>query len=99
MKPSIIVIGGSAGALEPLQEIFGSLPAELPAAIFVVIHLAATTPNVLDDVLRRPGLPVVLSSDVCPEYREYPRTSTAVVTTAMAIPTMPKTLPRIEVVG
>jgi N-methylhydantoinase A len=26
-----------------------------------------------------PGMPIVLSSDVCPEYREYPRTSTAVV--------------------
>jgi N-methylhydantoinase A len=26
-----------------------------------------------------PGIPVVLSSDVCPEYREYPRTSTTVV--------------------
>ncbi len=26
-----------------------------------------------------PGMIVVLSSDVCPEYREYPRTSTAVV--------------------
>ena len=26
-----------------------------------------------------PGMPVMLSSDVCPEYREYPRTSTTVV--------------------
>jgi N-methylhydantoinase A len=33
------------------------------------------------DVIERvcPGVPVILSSDVCPEYREYPRTSTAVV--------------------
>ncbi|MGD9942241.1 MAG: hydantoinase/oxoprolinase family protein [Burkholderiaceae bacterium] len=26
-----------------------------------------------------PGMPVILSSDVCPEYHEYPRTSTAVI--------------------
>ena len=33
-----------------------------------------------DAILRAaPGTPVVLSSDVCPEYREYPRTSTTVV--------------------
>ncbi|MCC7426343.1 MAG: hydantoinase/oxoprolinase family protein [Alphaproteobacteria bacterium] len=33
------------------------------------------------DAIQRacPGLPVVLSSDVCPEFREYPRTSTSVV--------------------
>jgi len=30
-----------------------------------------------------PGVPVVLSSDVCPEYREYPRTSTTVVNTVL----------------
>ena len=29
------------------------------------------------------GLPIVLSSDVSPEYREYPRTSTAVVNTVL----------------
>lgn len=33
------------------------------------------------DLIRQaaPGVAVVLSSDVCPEYREYPRTSTTVV--------------------
>jgi N-methylhydantoinase A len=30
-----------------------------------------------------PGIPVVLSSDVCPEFREYPRTSTTVVNTVL----------------
>lgn len=30
-----------------------------------------------------PGMPVVLSSDVSPEYREYPRTSTTVVNTVL----------------
>jgi N-methylhydantoinase A len=30
-----------------------------------------------------PTMPVVLSSEICPEYREYPRTSTAVVNAAL----------------
>jgi N-methylhydantoinase A len=42
-----------------------------------------------------PGLPVVLSSDVCPEYREYPRTSTAVVN-AVLTPKVTPYLARLE---
>jgi two-component system, chemotaxis family, protein-glutamate methylesterase/glutaminase len=37
---NIIVIGGSAGALRPLERILASLPASLPAAVFVVLHIA-----------------------------------------------------------
>jgi two-component system, chemotaxis family, protein-glutamate methylesterase/glutaminase len=36
----IIVIGGSSGALRPLQRILGALPADLPAAVFAVLHVA-----------------------------------------------------------
>jgi two-component system chemotaxis response regulator CheB len=36
----VIVIGGSAGALRPLERIVAALPADLPAAVFVVLHLA-----------------------------------------------------------
>ena len=39
-NPRIIVIGGSAGAMRPLENILASLPANLPAAVFVVLHLA-----------------------------------------------------------
>jgi N-methylhydantoinase A len=42
-----------------------------------------------------PDLPVVLSSDVCPEYREYPRTSTAVVNAVLA-PRVAPYLSRLE---
>src|SRR5688572_14958631 len=41
----IIVIGGSAGALRPLKKILASLPANLPAAVFVVIHIAPYAGN------------------------------------------------------
>jgi len=53
----IIVIGGSAGAVEPLRTLLGSLPRDLPAAIFVVVHLGQDSflPSVLD---RGSALPV-----------------------------------------
>lgn len=34
----IAVVGGSAGALNPLLEILSLLPADLPASLFVVLH-------------------------------------------------------------
>lgn len=42
-----------------------------------------------------PGVPVILSSVVCPEYREYPRTSTAVVN-AVLLPRVGPYIARLE---
>lgn len=42
-----------------------------------------------------PGMPVVLSSDISPEYREYPRTSTAVVN-AVLLPRVGPYIARLE---
>jgi N-methylhydantoinase A len=42
-----------------------------------------------------PDIPVVLSSDVCPEFREYPRTSTAVVN-AVLLPRITPYVARLE---
>jgi N-methylhydantoinase A len=42
-----------------------------------------------------PDLPVILSSDVCPEYREYPRTSTTVVN-AVLVPKVGPYIARLE---
>lgn len=39
----IIVIGASAGGLQPLRELMSKLPPDLPAAIFVVLHVGATS--------------------------------------------------------
>jgi two-component system, chemotaxis family, protein-glutamate methylesterase/glutaminase len=50
---NIIVIGGSAGALEPVCTLLKQLPANLPAAIFVVIHMAESSN--LGEVLKRCG--------------------------------------------
>ena len=42
-----------------------------------------------------PDIPIVLSSDVCPEFREYPRTSTAVVN-AVLLPRVTPYISRLE---
>jgi two-component system chemotaxis response regulator CheB len=60
----IIVIGGSAGALASLRKILRGLPADFPAALFVVIHIAPDSPSVLANVLSRAGpLPAQAARD------------------------------------
>jgi two-component system chemotaxis response regulator CheB len=54
----IIVIGASAGGVQALTELIRELPADLPAAIFVVLHLGAGK-SALPEILTRAGsLPV-----------------------------------------
>jgi len=56
----IIVIGGSAGAAVPLKNILGRLPSDLPAAIFVVLHIPAQGIGILSTVASAASrLPVV----------------------------------------
>ncbi|MCP3373621.1 chemotaxis protein CheB [Bradyrhizobium cajani] len=55
----IIVIGGSAGATAPLKQILGRLPADLPAAVFIVLHIPAQGIGILSAVASNAGpLPV-----------------------------------------
>ena len=51
----IIVIGASAGGVEVLIELVRSLPADLPAAVFVVVHVPANSASVLPAVLNHAG--------------------------------------------
>jgi two-component system chemotaxis response regulator CheB len=48
----IIVIGGSSGAMIPLRQILAQLPAELPAAVFVVVHIPEQGIGILATVAR-----------------------------------------------
>jgi two-component system chemotaxis response regulator CheB len=48
---TIIVVGTSAGGLEALDQLVGQLPTDLPAAIFIVQHMAAH--NSGEPLLRR----------------------------------------------
>ena len=55
----IIVIGGSSGASAPLKELLGRLPADLPAAVFIVLHIPAQGIGILSTVVSAAGkLPV-----------------------------------------
>lgn len=59
IKRDIIVIGASAGGVQALQRIFADFPADMPAAIGVVLH-RGSQPSRLTQVLgRRSALPVV----------------------------------------
>ncbi len=56
----IIVIGASAGGIDALKHLVRGLPAEFPAALFVVVHVPAHGPSVLPKILSRAGrLPAV----------------------------------------
>lgn len=60
MKPRIIVIGGSAGSMEPLLSLIGALPVGLLASVFVVMHLPAWHRSFLPSILARAGtLPAI----------------------------------------
>jgi chemotaxis response regulator CheB len=54
----IVVIGASAGGLQPLQRLLADLPADLPAAVFIVLHIGATShlAEVLDRIATVPVL-------------------------------------------
>lgn len=64
LQRNIIVIGASAGGIEALSELLALLPAELGAAIFVVVHVAADSPGMLPTILGRAGaLPAETAKD------------------------------------
>ncbi|MBV9333422.1 MAG: chemotaxis protein CheB [Candidatus Eremiobacteraeota bacterium] len=51
-----VVIGGSAGALDPLRTFVSSIPSEFGAAIFVVNHVPPDSVSALPHVLSRSGV-------------------------------------------
>ena len=51
----VVVIGGSAGAIESLRALVSHLPAQLDAAIFVTIHTLPIADGLLPKILSRHG--------------------------------------------
>lgn len=51
----LVVIGASAGGVETLRRVIGGLPADLSAAVCVVLHLAPGSPSALAGILDRVG--------------------------------------------
>jgi two-component system, chemotaxis family, protein-glutamate methylesterase/glutaminase len=70
----IIVVGTSAGGVEALKVLTGGLPHDLPAAVFIVLHLSPMGPSFLAEILTRAGpLPVtqVANGEVITPGRIY----------------------------
>ena len=60
----IVVVAASAGGLEPLRTLLRGLPADLLAAVFVVLHIPATGGRALPRILDRSGpLPAAAATD------------------------------------
>jgi two-component system chemotaxis response regulator CheB len=51
--PCLIVVGASAGGVEALSDLVAALPADLPAALAVVLHVAPSGTSVLPQILNR----------------------------------------------
>ena len=60
----LIVVGASAGGIDALKVIVSGLPANLPAAVLVVVHISPNSPRLLADILNRAGpLPCQYAQD------------------------------------
>ncbi|HWI57045.1 MAG TPA: chemotaxis protein CheB [Bacillota bacterium] len=59
MEHDVIVLGASYGGVQALPQLIGGLPAELPAAVLVVLHTAPNGPGLLPELIRKvSALPV-----------------------------------------
>lgn len=60
----IIAIGGSAGAIGAIKTLCDSLPADIPAAVCIVVHVGARGNNVMADIFGdRCSIPVTTAVD------------------------------------
>jgi two-component system chemotaxis response regulator CheB len=60
----MILIGASAGGVEALQTLARGLPADMPAAVFVVLHVAPDSRSLMPEILSRSGpLPAAHARD------------------------------------
>src|SRR5438477_6237710 len=69
---ALVVIGSSAGGIEALSVLVGTLPADFPAPVVLAQHLDPNRPSNLENILqRRSSLPVVVVHDNTPLQPGY----------------------------
>jgi two-component system chemotaxis response regulator CheB len=61
--PNIIVVGASAGGLDPLRTILEPMPPDLQAAIFIVTHLSPLSPGLMPQILQKSTLLEVIAAE------------------------------------
>jgi len=61
----IIVVGASAGGIDPLRQLCQEFPADLPAAVFIVLHIGIRS-HLADILDRRAALPVLTAESGAP---------------------------------
>lgn len=65
--PPVVALGASTGGVGALMAVAAALPADLAAAVLVVLHVSADGPDALPDILGRAGaLPVATAVDGAP---------------------------------
>lgn len=61
---NIVVLGASAGGVESLIQLVQGFPSDLPAAVFIVVHIPANRPSQLPQILQKfSKLPAVHAVD------------------------------------
>jgi two-component system chemotaxis response regulator CheB len=67
MSVKVLAMGGSAGGLEPLEQVIAELPADLGACLLVTVHTTPGARSALPRILTRAGrLPAVHARDGAP---------------------------------
>ena len=60
----MVVLGASAGGVDALSEVVRGFPADLPAAVLAVLHISASAPSLLAQILdRASALPAAPAQD------------------------------------
>jgi two-component system chemotaxis response regulator CheB len=60
----LVVIGTSAGGIEALRQLVRAMPADFPAPLCIVLHVAPDSPGIVPDILTRAGrMPAVHPTD------------------------------------
>jgi len=62
-RSDIIVIGGSAGGIDPIRTILAGLPADYSGSLFIVVHTSADSPGVLHTILNGAGPLAVVAAE------------------------------------